>query len=99
AAELRLGGEPAVAWGRLGELPGAARLARRLESAGSNGVPVVRAFAVEAAEARARRRRAVQAGARRAAVLVAGPLGLCFLPAFLLIGVAPVLLALIGELI
>ena len=99
AAELRLGGEPSVVWGRLGELPGADRLARRLETAGSSGVPVVRAFAAEAAEARARRGRAAQAGARRAAVLVAGPLGLCFLPAFLLIGVAPVVLALARELV
>ncbi|SOD63195.1 Type II secretion system (T2SS), protein F [Streptomyces zhaozhouensis] len=97
AAELRLGGEPAVVWGRLAVLPGADRLARRLESAGGSGAPVVRAFAAEGAEARARRRRTAQAGARRAAVLVAGPLGLCFLPAFLLLGVAPVLLGLLAE--
>ncbi|MDT0266919.1 type II secretion system F family protein [Streptomyces sp. DSM 44915] len=98
SAELRLGGEPAVVWGRVGRLPGAERLASRLVAAGSSGAPLVSAFAAEAAETRARRGRAAQAAARRAAVLVAGPLGLCFLPAFLLLGVAPVVIALAQEL-
>ncbi|WP_341829905.1 type II secretion system F family protein [Streptomyces hainanensis] len=99
AAELRLGGDPAAVWGRFGRLPGAAGLARRLELAGTSGAPVVAAVTAEAAESRARRRRSAQAGARRAAVWATGPLGLCFLPAFLLIGVAPVVLGLAGRLL
>jgi pilus assembly protein TadC len=35
-----------------------------------------------------------EARAQRAAVAVAGPLGLCFLPAFLCIGVVPVVIGL-----
>jgi hypothetical protein len=31
-------------------------------------------------------------------VLVAGPLGLCFLPAFLCLGIAPVIAGLVGRL-
>ncbi|WP_053171132.1 type II secretion system F family protein [Streptomyces sp. SBT349] len=99
ASELRLGGEPAVVWARFGRLPGAGELARRLESAGTTGAPAAAAVAAEAAECRARRRRTVQTRARRAAIHVTGPLGLCFLPAFLLIGVAPVLIGLAEELL
>ncbi|WP_059010579.1 type II secretion system F family protein [Streptomyces specialis] len=99
ATELRPGGEPAVVWERFGGLAGAATLARRLELAGTSGAPVVVAVAAEAAECRARRRRAAQARGRRASVLVTAPLGLCFLPAFLLIGVAPVVIGLASELL
>ncbi|TDC22576.1 hypothetical protein E1265_15295 [Streptomyces sp. 8K308] len=99
AAELRLGGDPAAVWGRFGQLPGAAGLARRLELAGTSGAPVVAAVTAEAAESRARRRRSGQARARRAAVWATAPLGLCFLPSFLLIGVAPVVLGLTEPLL
>ncbi|CAL9483832.1 hypothetical protein SUDANB171_03087 [Streptomyces sp. enrichment culture] len=98
ATELRLGGEPAAVWKRFGQLPGASGLARRLELADVSGAPAVATVAAEAAECRARRGRAAQTTARRAAVLVTGPLGLCFLPAFLLIGVAPVVIGLAKEL-
>ncbi|MGW7293128.1 type II secretion system F family protein [Streptomyces xiamenensis] len=98
ATELRLGGEPAAVWKRFGQLPGASGLARRLELADVSGAPAVAMVAAEAAECRARRGRAAQTTARRAAVLVTGPLGLCFLPAFLLIGVAPVVIGLAKEL-
>lgn len=99
AAELRLGGDPAAVWARFGRLPGAAGLARRLELAQTSGAPVAGVVAAEAAECRARRLRAAQGRARRAAVYATGPLGLCFLPAFLLIGVAPVVLGLARELL
>jgi pilus assembly protein TadC len=99
AAELRLGGEPATVWGRFGQVPGASGLAGRLEMAHTSGAPVAGVVAAEAAASRARRLRAAQIRARRAAVHVTGPLGLCFLPAFLLIGVAPVVLGLARELL
>ncbi|WP_307815581.1 type II secretion system F family protein [Streptomyces sp. 7-21] len=99
AAELRLGGEPAAVWRAVGRLPGAAGLARRLELSQTSGAPVAEVVAREAAECRARRLRAAQARARRAGVYVTAPLGLCFLPAFLLLGVAPVLLGLARELL
>ena len=99
AAELRLGGEPADVWGRFGSSPGCEGLARCMERAGTTGVPPVQAVARLAAERRARRARAAAARARRAAVQVTGPLGLCFLPAFLAIGVAPVVLGLARSLL
>jgi len=41
---------------------------------------------------------ASEARAQRAAVLIAGPLGLCFLPAFMFLGIAPVIAGLAGRL-
>ncbi|WP_398997921.1 type II secretion system F family protein [Streptomyces sp. CBMA152] len=99
AAELRLGGDPAEAWGRLGEIPGAAGLARCLERAGSSGAPAAGPVGRVAERCRAERARTTAARARRAGVLITGPLGLCFLPAFLAAGVAPVVIGLASGLL
>jgi pilus assembly protein TadC len=94
AAEVRLGGEPAEAWRRLASLPGAEALARLLERAGESGVPAAVPVGRLAMEARAERGRTATARARRAAVMVTAPVGLCFLPAFLAMGVLPVVIGL-----
>ncbi|MFF0744251.1 type II secretion system F family protein [Streptomyces sp. NPDC004111] len=99
AAELRLGGEPAEAWGRLGSIPGAEGLARCLERAGSSGAPAAGPVARVADRLRAERARRAEAGANRAAVLIVMPLSLCFLPAFLVMGVAPVVIGLADGLL
>ncbi|WP_329400935.1 type II secretion system F family protein [Streptomyces melanogenes] len=99
AAELRLGGEPAEVWGRLGAIPGAAGLARCLERAASSGAPAAGPVGRVAERCRAERARTTAARARRAGVLITGPLGLCFLPAFLAAGVAPVVIGLAGGLL
>jgi Flp pilus assembly protein TadB len=96
AAEVRLGGEPADAWRGLASIPGAAALARLLERAGESGLPAAGPVARLAADVRADRARVATAGARRAAVLVTAPVGLCFLPAFVAVGVLPVLIGLAG---
>jgi pilus assembly protein TadC len=96
AAEVRLGGQPADAWRRLASLPGAAALARLLERADESGLPAAVPAARLAADARADRARAATARARRAAVLVSAPVGLCFLPAFVAVGVLPVVIGLAG---
>ncbi|MFF8102529.1 type II secretion system F family protein [Streptomyces sp. NPDC014986] len=96
AAEVRLGGEPAAAWRRLASLPGAAPLARLLERADVSGLPLAAPVARIAAEARAEWTRAATARARRAAVMVSAPVGLCFLPAFVAVGVLPVVIGLAG---
>ncbi|TLS43875.1 hypothetical protein FE633_22785 [Streptomyces montanus] len=94
AAEVRLGGEPAEAWRGLAALPGARALARLLERAGESGVPAASPVARLAAEARAEWGRTATARARRAGVMVTAPVGLCFLPAFIAIGVLPVVIGL-----
>ncbi|MGW1378531.1 type II secretion system F family protein [Streptomyces sp. NPDC002446] len=99
AAELRLGGEPAAVWPRLAALPGAEGLARCMERAGISGVPAVESVSRIAAELRAEQARAAIARARRAGVLVTLPLAACFLPAFLVLGVVPVLIGLAAGLL
>ncbi|MEU4212158.1 type II secretion system F family protein [Streptomyces sp. NPDC026206] len=94
AAEVRLGGDPVTAWGRLGDLPGAAGTARCLERAQATGVPAVEPMTRLAAQLRAVQSRAAGTRARRAGVLATAPLGLCFLPAFLTVGVVPVVIGL-----
>ncbi|WP_309049364.1 type II secretion system F family protein [Streptomyces sp.] len=98
AAELRLGGEPAEVWRRFGAVPGAEGLARCMERAGASGAPAAEAVARHAAGLRAARARTAAARARRAQVLISAPVGLCFLPAFLAVGVAPVVIGLATEL-
>ncbi|MFF9814247.1 type II secretion system F family protein [Streptomyces sp. NPDC014006] len=96
AAEVRLGGEPAGAWRRLAALPGAGALARLLERADVSGLPAAEPVARIAADARADWTRTATERARRAAVMVTAPVGLCFLPAFIVIGVLPVVIGLAG---
>ncbi|WP_261992199.1 type II secretion system F family protein [Streptomyces sp. MS191] len=99
AAELRLGGEPADVWRRFGALAGAEGLARCLERSGSSGAPAAEAVSRHAAGLRAERARRAAARAQRAQVLITAPVGLCFLPAFLAVGVAPVVIGLAGGLL
>jgi pilus assembly protein TadC len=96
AAEVRLGSEPGEAWRRLATTPGAEPLARLLTRADVTGVPAAGPVAGLAADARADWGRAATARARRAAVLVTAPVGLCFLPAFIAVGVLPIVIGLAG---
>ncbi|TXS56182.1 type II secretion system F family protein [Streptomyces sp. t39] len=99
AAHLRLGREPAEAWEWFGRTPGAAPLARCLERADTTGAPAAEPMARLAERYRADRARRVTARGRRAQVLITAPVGLCFLPAFLAVGVAPVVIGLAGGLL
>ncbi|MGA4840480.1 type II secretion system F family protein [Streptomyces sp. G45] len=98
AAQMRLGSEPAAAWRQLAEMPHAGALARQLERAGESGAPAAGPVARLAADCRAERSRQATARARKAAVSMTAPVGLCFLPAFIVVGVVPVVIGLAGEL-
>lgn len=94
AARMRLGATPTEAWR---EVPGAARLApvaSVLARATDGGGSVRAALDHAAARMRSEADAAATARAERAAVMVAGPLGLCFLPAFVCLGVLPVVMGL-----
>lgn len=99
AAEIRLGGDPTRAWGLLGEIPGAGPLARCLDRAGETGAPAAEPVARLADAMRSARADAAVARAQRAGVLITAPVGLCFLPAFLAVGVAPVIVGLAGGIL
>jgi pilus assembly protein TadC len=96
-AELRLGGEPAECWQRFGRLPAAREMGRCLARASTTGSAPVAEMSRLAADYRAANARTALGRARRAAVHATAPLGICFLPAFLLVGVAPVVMGLAGS--
>ncbi|MEW2634144.1 type II secretion system F family protein [Streptomyces sp. NPDC048389] len=99
AAQLRLGAEPAPVWEWFGGIPGAEPLARCLERADSTGAPAAEQVSRLAERFRAERARAAGRQGRRAQVLITAPVGLCFLPAFLAVGVAPVVIGLASGLL
>jgi Flp pilus assembly protein TadB len=99
AAAVRLGGDPARCWMSLSAHRELTVLARALARAGIGGAPPAERIARIADEYRAQRRRDFAAAARQASVRATLPLGVCFLPAFLLIGVVPVAIGLAGPLL
>ena len=102
AAALAVGAAPADAWAELavGDADGlAASAARALARAAEGGAPVAATVARLADDARAERRSLGEQAAARAGVQAVGPLALCFLPAFVLVGVVPVIAGLVGPLL
>ncbi|MCF2529230.1 type II secretion system F family protein [Yinghuangia soli] len=99
AAAVRLGGDPLRCWGALAEQRELVPLARALSRTGEGGAPLAERIADIADDCRERRRRELTATARRTAVRATVPLGVCFLPAFLLLGVIPVVIGLAAPLL
>lgn len=98
---LALGADPAVAWSPRrelssadGQFDGLLRLARR---SSSSGAALAEGVAELAVQSRHDATSVAAAAAERAGVLIAGPLGLCFLPAFVCLGIVPVVAGLAGE--
>lgn len=96
---LAMGAEPATAWSNPGVTGDAhvvalCRLARR--SAGS-GTALAQAVSELGDQSRLDAADAARAAAERASVLIAGPLGVCYLPAFVCLGIVPVVVGLAGD--
>lgn len=96
---LRLGAEPARAWAAVADVPALAPVAAAAVRSASSGVRLAAEFEVLAAEARADAVAVAQQRAARAGVLVAAPLGLCFLPAFVCLGIVPTLIGIAGSML
>ena len=96
---LALGADPTQAWRPALECTATARLAKAARRSGRSGSALAESLVRLAAEVRAGARERSEARAQRAGVLIAAPLGLCFLPAFLAIGVVPVLIGLAAGLV
>ncbi|WP_412540872.1 type II secretion system F family protein [Longispora sp. K20-0274] len=97
AADLRAGRAPADAWAPLADTPPGARIAaaavRSSESGGAFAVGLERL----ALELRAEQNAAATAAVHRVGVFIVLPLGLCFLPAFVLAGLGPVVFTIFGQ--
>jgi Flp pilus assembly protein TadB len=88
-ARLALGADPGSVWDGMARHPQLARLGTALVRARESGAPVGAALARLAGELRARRRAEVETRVRQVEVKAAVPLGVCLLPAFVLVGVVP----------
>ena len=97
AAALALGATPAQAFAPLlddGELRPVAAALRRAAAAGSRAAESLH---TDAAVLRDERRALATAAAHRAGVRAVVPLGVCFLPAFVLLGIVPNLVGLAAS--
>jgi Flp pilus assembly protein TadB len=94
---LELGVDPQVVWRELGSHPQLAALGRTLGRAHESGASVAAAIEALAGELRARARSDVEERARSVDVRAAAPLGACFLPAFLLLGVIPLVVGIFSS--
>jgi Flp pilus assembly protein TadB len=95
---LALGADPVAAWAPALAEPSTAELARGARRSARSGAALAAVAEGLAAAVRSGADDLAEAKAQRAAVAVTGPLGLCFLPAFLCIGVVPVVIGLATRL-
>jgi pilus assembly protein TadC len=93
---LRLGAPAAEAWSRLGDLDPTRRMATAAVRSQDSGAALARSLGRVADDLRADRLIGADADGRRTGVLIVLPLGLCFLPAFVLAGLVPVIVAVLG---
>ena len=96
---LALGADPAAAWANSGPPLGGhgealLRLARR---SAVSGAALAKGVADLADQSRHEAASAADARAQRASVLIAGPLGLCYLPAFVCLGIVPIVAGLAAD--
>ncbi|TCP56850.1 type II secretion system (T2SS) protein F [Tamaricihabitans halophyticus] len=98
AEQLSLGADPERAWRPAREQPATAAFARNARRTARSGTALAEVAATQAERLRGEATTAAEATAQRAGVLITGPLGLCFLPAFLCLGIVPVIIGLASGL-
>lgn len=95
---LALGAEPREAWEPARRCSATTELANAACRTSRSGSALAGVAEDMAGRARAAVADLAEERAQRAGVLVAGPLGLCFLPAFLCLGIAPVVIGIASQL-
>ena len=92
-------GEPMTrAWAGLSQAPGLGGVARAVARSSRTGAPLAALLAQAAEDLRAQASAAALAEVRSTAVRAVLPLGLCLLPAFALLGIAPIVGGLLPSL-
>lgn len=97
AAATELGSEPAAAWGDWIGDQSYGRLARALVVTGESGSAVAGRLGAVAEQLRIVAGQEAMIRGQRAGVALMAPLGLCFLPAFVCLGVVPVVVGIAGR--
>jgi Flp pilus assembly protein TadB len=93
AARLEIAADPESVWQGVVADPALAPVGRAFRRAASSGMPVAEIVSGVADELRRERTARLRELGQRVGVRTAAPLGLCFLPAFFLIGIVPTLVA------
>ncbi|MEV0594383.1 type II secretion system F family protein [Nonomuraea cavernae] len=99
SSQLRLGADPEPTWAHLARDPATGSLARAMSRAAQSGAPVADVLTRLADDARDAAHAASVAAARSVGVKAVAPLGLCFLPAFVLLGIIPVIAGLAATIV
>lgn len=94
---LEVGVDPGQVWRSVAAHPQLAPLGRAVGRAHETGAPVGRAVHRLAQELRERARAEVETRARTIEVKAAAPLGLCLLPAFVVLGVVPMVVGVFSS--
>lgn len=97
SAQLATALDPAHMWRGAPERTAFAPLARAIARAERSGAAPAAIIEQAADDLRRQRQAAMSRRSRSGGVVTAAPLGLCFLPAFFLVGVVPTLLGLVGN--
>lgn len=92
ASRLAIAGDPLEVWTSVLDDPALAPVGRAFRRAETSGMPVAQVICGVADELRRERRASRREASRKVAVRTAAPLGVCFLPAFFLIGIVPTIL-------
>ena len=96
AGLLQLGADPVEAWAVVADVPIFEPVVAAARRSSASGIRLAAEFEHVAAGLRASGRAAAEARAHRAGVLAVAPLGLCFLPAFVCLGIVPVIVGIAG---
>jgi pilus assembly protein TadC len=90
---IRWGADPLAIWASVGQIGGLQELSQALVRSLDSGASLAELLPALARDARERQRTRVEARTRTAGVRLMAPLGLMFLPAFVLLGVVPVVVS------
>jgi Flp pilus assembly protein TadB len=98
AHRLMLGGDATAGWAAVSDRPELVKLGRTMARMTRVGAPLTSTLVRLAEDQRRERRWRNERRARAVGVRAAGPLAACFLPAFMLVGVVPTIVGMVGHL-
>lgn len=96
---LSMGESPLRAWAGLNGVTELAAVGRAAVRTSHSGAALADAWSSAGERLRADRRLAAEVRARKVGVRVLAPLGLCFLPSFICLGVVPMVIGLAGDIL
>lgn len=95
--QLEMGVDPEAVWAALAGHPELGPMGRAMRRTHRTGAPVTQAVALLAVELREQARAEIEQRARSVDVKSAGPLGACFLPAFVVLAVVPLVVGIFSS--